>query len=189
MSRSIQQLANLDLAEVQRIAADYGLDYDVLVEKLSWVACSVPMLRDFKKSEPTTKEVNLHIKAMRNAAATLVQKIGTLPDSSFRADLFYKYKNLYMFNNDLTELVTVLDNLEPLGWKEDGDQVGRDVFIQQLAKFWKIETGERPTESEKPGKFLAFMSDCAYLFGIDPSPLPTRFRRLRKQNKGTDFEI
>ena len=181
--------ADIDPATVRRIATDYGLDGDVLVKRLSWAAFSVPMLRDFRNSEPTTKEVKRHIEGMRNAAATLTQQIDRLPASSFRAELFYKYKKLYMLNADLAELITALDNLDPLGWKENGDQVGRDVFIQQIATLWKSETGKRPTESEKPGQFLAFMAECAYLFGIDPSPLPGRFRRLRKQSKGTDFEI
>jgi len=182
--------ADINPATVKQIAADYGLGYDVLVEKLSWTAFSVPMLRDLKNNEPTTKEVKRHIKGMQNAAIALKQKIGTVPiNSSFHAKLSHEYKNLYMLNSDLTELIKVLDNLDPLGWKEDGEQVRRDVFINQIAKLWRLEKGKPPTESEKPGKFLAFMNECAYLFGIDPSPLPTRFRRLRKQNKGTDFEI
>ena len=75
MNQHSELPADIDPATVQRIAVDYGIDYDVLVESVSWTAFSVPMLRDGKNSEPKTKEVKRHIEVMQNAAATLMQKI------------------------------------------------------------------------------------------------------------------
>ena len=184
-------LADVDMASVQQIASDYGLDYQVLSEKLPRIVYGTELMRDTKSKEPDTEEARRYIKTMISAAEVLREKITTFPiNSSFHAELFYKYKNLYMLGNDLDDLITVLDNLDPSCWKERNvTKIFRDSLIYQLAELWKSESGKPIDASDKPGHFLAFLCGCADLFGIDSEPLPERFRRLRKENKGTAFEI
>lgn len=185
-----QHYPALDPEAINRMSAEYDISADVLSEKLPQIAHGVTVVRDLKSEEPDTDEVRRHIASMRNAAANLKKKLGTVPiNSLFHAELFRRYDNMYQLRKDLSDLIAVLDNMDPKGWKQNGEIVGRDAFIALLAKLWKRQTGRPATKSDKPGKFIAFMCQCADLLGFDKEPLPERFSRLKRKYKHTDFEI
>ena len=185
-------IPDIDPVLVQRLAADYGLDCDVLAKKLPRIARGVFTIRDLKEAEPDAYEVKRdYIKVMRNSAAVLSDKLSTFPiNSTFHAELLHRTSTLYTLKADLSELITALDELDPSSWKEKkGTTAYRNSLILLLAKLWKQQTGKPATSSSKSGHFLAFMCECADIMGVDSSPLPARFNRLRRKNKGTDFEI
>jgi hypothetical protein len=182
---------DIDPASVQQIAKDYGLDCEALAYRLQQIAIGAFTLRESKKSEPDTEEVSRYIEAMRNPAAALRNKLINFPvNSTFHAELFSRTKTFYTLGAELTELITALDDLDPSGWKEKKvTTVFHNSLVYQLATLWKQQTGKPVTGSKKSGQFLAFMCECADVLGIDSQPLPDRFVRLRRKNKGTDFEI
>lgn len=185
-----EQPADIDTAKVRRLAKDYGIDCDVLAKELPQIAFGFFHQRDNKNNEPDTEEVKRHIKVMRNAAETLSKKINTLPiDSVFEARLTSRYEKTYRLGDDLDKLINVLDNLNPKGWKKNGNQVSRDSLIVLLGKLWNLQTGKPITSSTKTGRFIAFMCECADILGIDSSPLPGRFLHLKRKYKGRYFKI
>jgi hypothetical protein len=183
--------SHIDAGKIRKIGIDYGIEYEVLADELPWIGMCVSANMKLRIQEPDAEEVKRHITGMRNAAAVLNKKMKSLNAlSRYHGELRSRYKKFYQLNNDLLELIIVLDELDPSGWKSKNSVTeANNSLIYQLAKIWKQQTGKHATGSGKKGEFIEFMCDCADVLGFDPEPLPARFGHLRRKNKGTDFEI
>jgi hypothetical protein len=181
---------------IRRLAADYGMEYGVLSEKLPNIWRGTSIARETLKNEPTTKIAREHVGEIRNAAAALRKQISTVPkDSSFHAELEYRYgpdggrRGLSTLVADLKELTAVLGDLDPAGWKQRGEQAYREALVNLLAQLWEHQKGEAANSSDRSDMFLAFMARCAGIFDIDPDPLPATFARLRRERRKASLNI
>lgn len=97
--------------------------------------------------------------------------------------------NLVTLTQDLQSLEEIIGQVKAHDLTRDSKQahsLGEDV-IEELALLWKELTGRDATyttdvdTSERQGDFITFLTAAAEIIGIDPKPLPERFRRLKEK--------
>ena len=173
----------VDPAAVKHLAKTYQIDEIALLKNLPGIGSAYLANKHFAEQEPTAKDTNQQLAKMRKAASDLRNKIGGEPTKITALIKGFVYTDLDKLNGMLAEFEQSITNINPKGWKKNSATVSRDDLICRLAKFWEQQTGKPADRSSKPGQFLSFMCECAYILGIDASPLPDRFAYLKKLKK------
>jgi hypothetical protein len=181
-------MTEINLAEVDRLSRKYGIDREVLTNKLRAIAYGVPTVANMIKEQPNAKDLQRRIATMRNSAASLLNSLGSIPleSSMLNAALNSALEfNIRTFKEDLQALIDALDMINPSCWKQNSDVVFRDALIINLSKFWGRKL-ERPLQG-KP--YTDFLVDAAHAMGFDGTPLPDRLKHVKRQCKGTAFDL
>ena len=183
----------IDSDAVKAIADSYGLDAEKLDKTLRHLVDSKAGGYEVAERQavgPGEKELKILLRKMKKHACALRKTLDEVPVmTGFHAELFYKYKHLYMLKNELDDLVSAIDTIKPKSKR--GKTLAahkRDMFITHMAMFWWRQTGKGPTyttdpfNSERTGDFLDFLTAVARLLGIDTAPLPERFLVLKRND-------
>jgi hypothetical protein len=174
---------------VEKIAAAYGLDAGKLDSKLRHLVSGGYDVANLSASEPGAKDTKKLLHRLEKQASELKKTLGGISIySSLHAELFHKYKHLYVLRDkELPNLIEAAGSITPKDKRGvSADTLKRDMLITHMAKFWFQQTGKQPTYStdrvteERFGIFLDFLNEIALLLDVDPSPLPERFIHLKK---------
>ena len=141
---------DIEAVTVAEIAATYGLDAEILDSRLRLLLTGGYEVAESTAAQPGAGDTKkLRAKLARQAAA-LRETIGNIRiDSSLHAELFDKYKHLYILHDkELPGLIEAASSITPKGMHNiKAETLKPNMLISHMARFRHQQTGERPTYS------------------------------------------
>ena len=181
-------LPPFDSELVEGLMKTYGIkDRTSLISNLRLIQRGYASAKRVTENIPTTKESIRQIETMRSTAHRLRHQIeGDLRQSIVLEWLHMNLDGMDVLKSALDEFEQCVTDINPKGLKKRSDVISRDFLITRIAHLWQHYMSKSPSYSTARGKrgdnFINFMTDVAYILGVDPSPLPERFSRLKRKN-------
>jgi hypothetical protein len=175
-----------DADAVAEVAEAFGIDPETLDRKLQHLVSGGYEVAELLAAEPGAKETKKLLNKMRKQADALRQTLGEVPIySSVHAKLGVQP---YALRDALTGLVATIGSITPKDKRGvTVETLKQDMLISHLALLWQAQTGQpasyttNPVTDERCGPFIDFLTRCADLLGVDSTPLPERFARMKRE--------
>ena len=202
LRRGAHELAQHSPGRVEgadELAKKFNMNVDDLNARLAEIKTRISGWRKVFDSEVDRKEEKAAFTSMRSHAVKLRGILDTLSFSMWGKLASAIAENEHV-DDDCTEplmhdLVTFLGTLvrgidgvsDDHGKRErmTVDAKVKRILVEELVRVWEKQTGRDATyttdigSSERTGEFVDFMKSSAELIGVDPTPLPDLFRRLK----------